>query len=47
MCFELSKREVYTAEHAPAQSCLANGALVSLVEGASLQSAGANRGGWP
>jgi hypothetical protein len=44
----VSEREVgYTAEHAPAQSCLANGALVSLVEEASLQSAGANRAVWP
>ena len=34
-------------EQAPAQSCLPNGALVSLVEVASLQSADANRAVWP
>ena len=35
------------AEGAPAQRCLPNGGLVSLVEVASQQSADANRAVWP
>ena len=35
------------AEQAPAQSCIPNGGLISLVEVASLQSADANRAVWP